>query len=161
MEIMKGGITLSSHPEQSILDDIKKQLGYDADYTPFDPDITALINSAMMKLHQLGVGPDEGFYITDSEQTWNDLFPRVRMLEAVRTYIYLSVKLVFDPPVSSFVLAAMERQLAEYESRIKEQARFFDPETGKYVSRVSAEETNNDVEQLSMFNIIDCRSGES
>jgi hypothetical protein len=75
-----------------------------------------------MSLTQLGVGPDTGFLITDATQTWVDFLGDRKDLEAVKTFIYLKVRLLFDPPSSAFVLEAMERQIREIEWRLNIQA---------------------------------------
>ena len=104
--------------EDSILLTIKKLLGLEADYTPFDTDIIVHINSAMMVLRQLGVGPTSGFAISDENTTWDDYLSDSQMLESVKSYIYLKVKMLFDPPASSSVLDAMKAMIAEYEWRL-------------------------------------------
>lgn len=109
----------------SILDTIKKMLGIDTTYTAFDEDIIVFINSAMMTLQQLGVGKEEGFVITGLSETWNDFLPSEKMLEGVKSYIYLSVKMVFDPPANSYVMDAMKTQKEELEWRLREQAEFY------------------------------------
>lgn len=101
----------------SILDDVKHQLGLLPADTSFDSDIKIAINSAISNLTQLGVGPVEGFEITGKDETW-DQFVTDKRLNSVMTYIYLKVKLVFDPPATGFVLSAMERQIQELEFRI-------------------------------------------
>lgn len=99
--------------KDSILESTKKMIGLDASYDAFDLDITTHINSAFSTLFQAGVGPLEGFYIEDGSDTW-DRFTGNRMhINDVKTYIYLRVKLLFDPPVSSFGLAAIEKQVDE------------------------------------------------
>ena len=103
----------------SILVTIKKMLGIDEDYTAFDVDIITNINSVFLTLNQLGVGPDTGFEITDTSQTWAD-FPME--LNAIKTYIYLKVKETFDPPASGFVIESMHNQQKELEWRICLQA---------------------------------------
>ena len=102
----------------SILVSIKKLLGIAADYTHFDPDIIMHINSAFSVLTQLGVGPPEGFRIDDDVKTWNDFISDTIRLDAVKSYIYLKVGLMFDPPTSSAVLSAKERQISELEWRL-------------------------------------------
>lgn len=102
----------------SILLTIKKMLGIEADYTPFDTDIIIHINSAMMVLRQLGVGPAGGFGITGSTEIWSDYLGDASMLEAVKSYVYLKVKMLFDPPASSSVMDAMKNQISEYEWRL-------------------------------------------
>lgn len=111
--------------EDSILVTIKKLLGLDCNYTAFDTDIVVFINSAMMTLQQLGVGPVEGFTVTGAGETWADFLPSDTMLEGVKSYIFLCVKMVFDPPTSSFVMDAMKQQKEELEWRLREQAEFY------------------------------------
>lgn len=103
---------------ESILQSIKKMLGIEPEYTHFDPDIIAAINSVIMVLTQVGVGPSQGFYITDERAEWMDFLGTRIDLEAVKTYIYLRVKLIFDPPTTSFVLNAMQEQIREFEWRL-------------------------------------------
>lgn len=101
----------------SILNDVKHQLGLLPADTSFDDDIKIAINSAIAILTQLGVGPIEGYEITGPEQLWDE-FVDDKRLNAVKSYIFLKVKLVFDPPGTGFVLASMERQIQELEYRI-------------------------------------------
>lgn len=106
----------------SILICIKKLVGgIEPDVTHFDTDIIIHINSVMLSLNQLGVGPDDGFMITGDEETWDDFIEDKPILQAVKTYIGLKVKLLFDPPSTSFVLEAYERQIKELEWRINTQ----------------------------------------
>lgn len=107
---------------ESILTSIKKLLGIAEDYEHFDDDIIMHINTTFMTLNQLGVGPEEGFYISGKEQTWREFLGDTKKLEAVKTYIYLSVKMIFDPPSSSAVLDAMNRRIQECEWRLNVQA---------------------------------------
>lgn len=106
----------------SILTSIKKLLGVDEEYTHFDTDIIIDINSVLMGLTQIGVGPSAGFLITDKTQTWIDFLGTRKDLEAVKTFIYLKVRLLFDPPTSSSLFEAMERQISEFEWRLNNQA---------------------------------------
>lgn len=102
----------------SILLSIKKKLGPVQEYTYFDEDIIIEINSAIMALNQIGVGK-EGFIVTGEEETWTDFLGETyRKMPAVKTYIYIKCRLVFDPPSSSFVLKALEDQAKEYEFRL-------------------------------------------
>lgn len=105
---------------ESILTSIKKMLGIDEEYTHFDADIVMHINSVLMILTQLGVGPAEGFVIEDDTSTWVDFIPEANaaQLHAVKSYIYMKVKLIFDPPLSSAVIDSMNRQIAEFEWRL-------------------------------------------
>ena len=102
----------------SILTSIKKLLGIEEDYGHFDPDIIMHLNSVFMILTQLGVGPSEGFSIEDDTATWSDFIPNLQNLEAVKTYVYLKVKLLFDPSGSSAVTESMNRQISELEWRL-------------------------------------------
>lgn len=102
---------------ESILNSIKKLLGPTEDYTHFDPDIIIHINSALSILTQLGVGPPEGFYIDGPEDEWSSFVDNDK-IQFVKTYVYLKVKLVFDPPSSSAVLKSMEDTIKELEWRL-------------------------------------------
>lgn len=106
----------------SILETIKKMLGADKNYFPFDEDIIVHINSAFMALNQLGVGPEKCFAITNYEQTWEDFLGDSLDYEACKSYIYFRVKLAFDPPTNSFVVDAINKQLEEYAWRLTAQA---------------------------------------
>ena len=103
---------------ESILTSIKKLLGITEEYDQFDPDIIMHINSVFMILTQLGVGPAEGFSIEDDTTVWTDFIQDVKKLESVKTYIYLKVKLAFDPPLSSAVIESMNRLINELEWRL-------------------------------------------
>lgn len=105
--------------EQSILKSTKKILGLGPDYTPFDLDIITHINAAFGILDQLGVGPDGGFYIEDDTAMWTSI-PNIppNQLALVKTYMFLRVKLLFDPPGTSYHVSAAQEQLKEYESRL-------------------------------------------
>lgn len=100
----------------SILNDIKKALGITEDYTAFDQEIILHTNTAIMFAEQLGLPP---FKITGKAETWDQYLAGItKNLEAVKTYLYLQVRLVFDPPANSFVVTAIEKQLQEYAWRI-------------------------------------------
>lgn len=105
--------------DDSILTSIKKLLGITEEYTQFDTDIIMHINSVFSTLTQLGVGPTSGFMIEDDGAIWSEYLkssdPR---LNFVKTYIYLKVRLVFDPPQSSAVIDAINRNISELEWRI-------------------------------------------
>lgn len=102
----------------SILDSTKKILGIEADYTAFDVDITTHINSAFSTLTQLGVGPAEGFAIADKNDVWGDFLGDDPRLNSVKSYVYLRVRMLFDPPGTSFLLDALKQQVKEYEWRL-------------------------------------------
>lgn len=104
--------------ETSILTSIKKLLGVAEDYTEFDEDIMTHINSVFLNLTQLGVGPEEGFMIEDNTAEWEDFINNSVQLQAVKTYVYLKVKLLFDPPLSSSVTESINRMIAELEWRL-------------------------------------------
>ncbi len=107
----------------SILNSVKKLLGIDAEYTAFDIDILVGINSALMTCMQLGIGPDEGFTVVDSDQTWGDFVGEdLTQLQAVKQYVYLKTRLIFDPPESSSVATSMENASKELEWRLNVQS---------------------------------------
>lgn len=102
----------------SILTSIKKLLGITEDYEHFDQDIIMHINSVFMILTQMGVGPADGFRIEDDSETWSDFTSDLKVLESVKSYIYLKVRLLFDPPTSSSVLDSTNRLISELEWRL-------------------------------------------
>lgn len=108
----------------SILTSIKKLLGIDASYKHFDTDIIMHINSVFFILYQMGVGPETCFRIEDDMSDWDEFIidDERTDLESVKTYIYLKVKLLFDPPSSSAVLEAMNRMINEFEWRLNFEA---------------------------------------
>lgn len=101
----------------SILDSTKKALGIAADYTDFDPDIIMFINAVFSTLNQLSVGPDDGFSISDNSTAWVDYYSDAN-INNVQSYMYMRVKLMFDPPATSFALDALNAQIKELEWRI-------------------------------------------
>lgn len=103
---------------ESILTSIKKLLGMPEEYTAFDPDIIMHINTVFMILHQLGVGPSECFKIEGEDATWLDFIGSKTDIESVKTYVYLRVRLVFDPPQNSSLIEAMRQQINELEFRL-------------------------------------------
>ena len=107
--------------EDSILISTKKILGIEADYTAFDLDIITHINSVFTTLTQLGVGPVTGFSIEDDTETWDLFMAPWENLNAVKTYMYLRVRLLFDPPTTSYHLTSLEKQVAELEWRLNVQ----------------------------------------
>lgn len=106
----------------SILVSIKKMLGLDDEYTPFDTDVLVHINAAFMTLCQMGIGPKEGFSVTDYDQTWSDFLTNKVMLGSVKTWVYLQVKMLFDPPTNSFVMDAYKTQAEQILWRLNVQA---------------------------------------
>ena len=116
----------------NILSSIKKLLGIPTEETAFDSDIIMHINSVFMILNQLGIGPSDGFTISDDYALWSDFIPDGQNLELVKSYMYMKVRLIFDPPSSSAVLSAMEKSISEFEWRLNVQA------------ETKTEETQND-----------------
>ena len=106
----------------SILLSIKKLLGIGKDYNQFDQDIIIGINSAFMSLSQLGVGPENGFKISDENTLWSDYISDKDNLDGVKSYIHLKVKILFDPPLNSTVMEAHKEVLRELEWRLNIQA---------------------------------------
>lgn len=102
---------------QSILTSVKKILGIAESDTSFDVDVLLHINSVLSILDQVGVGPEGGFAIEDAGPTWDDFVTDKRM-NSVKTYVYLRVRLLFDPPNTSFVIESMNKQIAELEWRL-------------------------------------------
>ena len=102
----------------SILDGIKSMLGPSYDDDSFDTDITIHINSCFTTLRQLGIGPENGYRIKDSENVWNEFVKDEEMLDSVKTYIYLKVKVVFDPPLNAALLESFTNQIKELEWRL-------------------------------------------
>lgn len=106
--------------DKSILTEIKKMLGIPEDDTPFDVDIIININTAISTLTQLGVGPKAGFSVIDKSNTWEEFVGSedyVRFI-AIKTYIYLKVKQVFDPPTNSAAIEAISNNIKELEWRL-------------------------------------------
>lgn len=107
--------------DDSILISIKKLLGITEEYTHFDQDIVMHINSVIFVLSQLGVETADGFAITGSNETWSDLLPNIdqqKSLESIKSYIYLKVRLLFDPPSASAVIESTNKLINELEWRI-------------------------------------------
>lgn len=102
----------------SILNSVKKVLGVTADYTAFDLDILMHINSVFSTLQQLGVGPANGFMIESADTTWDAFLGDDLRLNSAKTLIYLKVRLLFDPPATSFTIKAFEDQIRELEWRL-------------------------------------------
>lgn len=102
----------------SILDTIKLMIGYETDYTPFDTEIITLINSSLRKLNQLGVGVSN-FVITGRDETWQDfLKDDISRFSDAKTYIFIDVKLLHDPPSNSFIVSCFQDEMKELEWRM-------------------------------------------
>ena len=103
---------------ESILDSTKKELGMDPEYRYYDPDIVLHINSILAILTQAGVGPEDGFRITDEKTTWTEFIGEANYLNFVKSFVSLRVKLLFDPPSNSSLIKAIETQAEEFLWRI-------------------------------------------
>lgn len=103
---------------ESILTSIKKFLGINAEYDHFDPEIVMHINSVFADLWQMGVGPGEVFVIEDDTATWEDFMQGLDKYQAVKTYMELRVKILFDPPSSASVLTAYQKEIDKWEWRL-------------------------------------------
>ena len=110
--------------EENILSSIKKLLGLNDGVTVFDTDIVIHINTVFANLTQIGVGPqnDEGknigFKISTGDEVWGDFTSNDILIENVKTYVYIKVKMVFDPPTSSALIDAYNAQAKELEWRL-------------------------------------------
>lgn len=109
--------SVKSESIDSILVSVKKALGIAKDYTQFDPDIIMHINSAFSVLHQLGVGTSEPYSITGNAETWDEFIVQ-HNTENVRSYVFMKVKMLFDPPSTATMHEAYERQIQEMEWRL-------------------------------------------
>lgn len=105
----------------SILITIKKMLGLDAEYDVFDPEIIVYINTAINVLEQLGVGVD-GYTVTSADDTWEEFLTDISKLESVKTYIYIRVRMLFDPPANSTLSKTLEDTARELEWRLNVKA---------------------------------------
>ena len=99
-------------PTASILETVKKTLGLDKDYDAFDADILVSAGTAILSLKQIGVGKND-FSLTNAKQTWDDFIPECKDGPAVAQYISQRVRLVFDPPSSSYAVDAISKNLDE------------------------------------------------
>lgn len=133
------------NPERdSIFLSVKKMLGMGADYNAFDTDILTHINSVFLILAQLGVGPGVPFFIEGSEEKWTDFMEDISKINLVKSYMYLKVRLLFDPPNVGVLHEAMERQISEFEWRLNVQA---ETPTERSVIKDEADELDYDDEE--------------
>lgn len=108
---------------ESILGSIRKMIGgVEGDDSPFDQDLIININSVFTIVNQLGVGPKDAFSISSEDETWSDFFGEEKVINLVKTYVYLKTKLIFDPPTTGVLHEAMERQIKEFEWRLMVEA---------------------------------------
>ena len=104
---------------ESILISIKKLLNIEDEDHHFDEDLITHINSVIFILTQVGIGPEDGFAITGDTENWADfLGPKLPKLMAIKTYVYLKVRIIFDPPSSSAAIDSINRLISEFESRL-------------------------------------------
>lgn len=103
---------------ESILTTIKKLVGLMDDDDSFDLDLIVHINSVILLLTQIGIGPEDGFFIQDNTSTWEDFLGEGKNINAVKSYVYLKVKTLFDPPLSSAVAESLDRIAKEFEWRL-------------------------------------------
>lgn len=117
--------------DMSILNSTKKILGIANDYTAFDQDIITHINTAFSTLTQLGVGPADGFMIEDDSAVWAEFIDIDIQLNSVKSYVFLRVRLLFDPPGTSYLINAYQDQIKELEWRLnthREETAWVDPD---------------------------------
>ena len=101
-----------------ILDTVKKSLGLTENDPIFDPDIIMHINTVLANLIQMGVGPESGFVVEDISALWSDFTNDDNLIQQVKTYVCLKVRLLFDPPTSSVVMNSINETLKELEWRL-------------------------------------------
>ncbi len=103
----------------SILNNVKKLLGIDSEDDSFDIDVMTMINSTIPSLAQMGIGPSNGYIVTSADDKWTDWITTNDInLQGVKTYLYLKIKLIFDPPTNSTVVEAFNKNLNELEWRM-------------------------------------------
>lgn len=108
----------NTNSTNSVLISIKKLLGIPEEVSDFDTDIIMHINSVFLTLNEIGVGPSDGFYIEDKDTLWTDYIDEGMVLNSVKSYMYLKVRLLFDPPSNSTTIESINRQISEFEWRI-------------------------------------------
>lgn len=106
----------------SIFMTIKRLLNIDPEEMAFDTQIGAFINEEFMTLHQLGIGPDEGFHVSDANTKWTDFSDDKTLIDTLKTYIFYRVRMVFDPPASSIVADSYNSRISELQFRLNCQA---------------------------------------
>ena len=116
---------------ESILTSTKQNLGITAADTSFDADLLLFINGVFSTLNQLGIGPEDGFSIANATSTWDAFIGVDPKKNSVKTYMYLCVRLLFDPPQTSYLITALDNQKKELEWRLnalREDTEWVDPE---------------------------------
>lgn len=109
---------MATNEMDSILLSVKKMIGIPNDYDVFDTDIILHINTVFDGLNQMGVGPEEGFSISDSSTEWSEFLTFGKNSEMVKTYMYLKVRMLFDPPSNGTLSNVLSEQIKEYEWRL-------------------------------------------
>lgn len=112
----------------SILSEVKKMLGIEPDITHFDQELILHINSSMLAVTQIGIGPSKGFMVVDDKTEWSELLGLYKDLEAVKTLLYLKVRLIFDPPSNSFLIESINKTIDEFTWRLLVQQQEHDRE---------------------------------
>lgn len=135
---------MAANPE-SILDSVKKVVGFEPEYTAFDLDILMFINATFGTLQQLGVGSDTGFFISDNTTLWSQYVSDLGYLAMVKTYVCMAVRLAFDPPLTSFGIGAIERQLELLAWRINAAAEAVHPPTDPFAVEEILEAAGDEV----------------
>ena len=126
--------------QDSILVTIRKLVCGDPYANHFDTDLLVHINACFSILNQLGVGPEKGFVVTDETQNWSDYTADSTVLNLVKTYITLKVRLIFDPPLTSSVLEAMNKEISQLEWRLNVAV---DPVKSTSTSKTTARRRSN------------------
>lgn len=126
--------------QDSILVTIRKLVCGDPYANHFDTDLLVHINACFSVLNQLGVGPEKGFVVTDETQNWDDYTADSTVLNLVKTYITLKVRLIFDPPLTSSVLEAMNKEISQLEWRLNVAV---DPVKSTSTSKTTARRRSN------------------
>lgn len=103
---------------EKILVTLKRMLGLESDQNAFDTEITLIANGIFHDLYQMGVGTEEPFSIETGNETWNDFLENKTDLESVKPYVYLKIRVVFDPPTSATVMEAINKRISEFEWRM-------------------------------------------
>ena len=129
--------------QDSILMTIRKLVCGNPYADHFDTDLLVHINACFSILNQLGVGPENGFVVTDETQSWSSYIADNYILNMVKTYVTLKVKKVFDPPLTSSVLEAMDKEISQLEWRLNVAVDPIKPtSTSKTIARRRSRKTN-------------------
>lgn len=104
--------------EASVLETTKQLLGISPECDAFDESIRMDINTVLMILNDLGVGPEKAFALKTGKELWSEFTDDEVLAEQLKTYLYLKVRLMFDPPSTSFVIDAISKNIQEIEWRL-------------------------------------------